>query len=123
MSAALERFPEPQDPSQPPQAREDGRPLERHATDRTARASGLVVAIAGHRWTVPMATIGGALIAACTIAYQIAHGHVEAYEDRLSKLESSVAQIRSDGGADHALLLDIRSQLAEIRAVLMRRGP
>ena len=108
--ALLDRDPEPQDVRQPP-------------TGRTSRGSGLVVAIANHRWAIPLGTILAGVAGACGIAYQVVQGHVAAYEDRLTKLESSVAQIRSDGGADHALLLDIRSQLAEIRAVLMRRSP
>lgn len=94
------------------------------------RESGLEIKAAGKRFFVPMAYVGSAILAAGTAAYGVTSKTLEGYNSRLTEVEkASVAQSQAQQ-LDHALLLEIRSQLAridarqaEIQVTLMRHGP
>jgi hypothetical protein len=90
---------------------------------------GLEIKAAGKRFFVPMAYIGSAILAAGTAAYGVTSKTLEGYNARLLEVEKdNVAQSQAQQ-LDHALLLEIRAQLAridarqaEIQVTLMRHG-
>jgi len=90
---------------------------------------GLEIKAAGHRWKIPVATIGAALLAAAAGAYEVTGKALQGYDARLVEVEkASVVQSQAQQ-LDHALLLEIRAQLAridarqaEIQVTLMRHG-
>lgn len=90
---------------------------------------GVEIKAAGRRFFIPLAYVASAIVAAGSAAYGVTAKTLEGYDSRLVEVEkASVAQSQAQQ-LDHALLLEIRAQLAridarqaEIQVTLMRHG-
>ena len=98
-------------------------------TEWQAKGSGLEIRVGKYRWHVALASLGGILCAACGVAYEVTARSLESYNSRLSEAEKASVRHEQALALDHALLLEIRAQLAridarqaEIQVTLMRHG-
>jgi hypothetical protein len=90
---------------------------------------GVQIKVAGHRLTLPIATVLGSILAALGTAYEVVRRDRAEVIERLAAVECLTAKL------DHqreiadvrqlevaASLARIETQLAELRAVMLRRG-